>query len=125
MWSVRSRVRKARFFSRAANLSSGHCRRRKIRCVIAPEDPNARCHNCIRLKKDCHFYPVEQQPQLVKRTRSGSQFEATPNDQETSVSSSSPAPNGISIEQMGDFSDGQIENLSISQGGQHYSRGLA
>ncbi len=38
----------------------GHCRRRKIRCLLAPDDPQGRCSNCIRLKKECNFYPVEQ-----------------------------------------------------------------
>lgn len=40
----------------------GHCRRRKIRCIPAPGDPHNRCSNCIRLKKDCNFYPVDQPP---------------------------------------------------------------
>lgn len=40
----------------------GHCRRRKIRCIPAPADPQNRCSNCIRLKKECNFYPVDQQP---------------------------------------------------------------
>ncbi len=39
----------------------GHCRRRKIRCVMSPEIQN-RCVNCIRLKKDCSFCPVGQLP---------------------------------------------------------------
>lgn len=38
----------------------GHCRRRKIRCMMPDEDPSGRCSNCIRLKKECNFYPVEQ-----------------------------------------------------------------
>lgn len=37
----------------------GHCRRRKIRCLLAPDDPQGRCSNCIRLKKECNFFPVE------------------------------------------------------------------
>ncbi len=43
-------------------LCLGHCRRRKIRCIAAPADPQNRCSNCIRLKKECTFYPVDQQP---------------------------------------------------------------
>jgi hypothetical protein len=39
---------------------AGHCRRRKIRCLPAnPEDSAGRCANCIRLKKDCTFFPVD------------------------------------------------------------------
>lgn len=39
----------------------GHCRRRKIRCIVSPEIQN-RCISCIRLKKDCSFCPVGQLP---------------------------------------------------------------
>ena len=41
-------------------MQTGHCRRRKIRCLVAPDDAQGRCANCIRLKKECNFYPVEQ-----------------------------------------------------------------
>ncbi|CAG8956092.1 hypothetical protein HYFRA_00011876 [Hymenoscyphus fraxineus] len=44
------------------SVACGHCRRRKIRCIPAPADPQSRCSNCIRLKKECNFYPVDQQP---------------------------------------------------------------
>lgn len=47
----------------------GHCRRRKIRCIPAPADPQNRCSNCIRLKKECNFYPVDQQPQPEPKRR--------------------------------------------------------
>lgn len=30
--------------------------------MLAPEDAQGRCSNCIRLKKECNFFPVEQQP---------------------------------------------------------------
>ncbi|OAQ95988.1 hypothetical protein LLEC1_01663 [Akanthomyces lecanii] len=43
-----------------SNDALGHCRRRKIRCIVSPEMQN-RCINCIRLKKDCSFFPVDQQ----------------------------------------------------------------
>ncbi|KAI1959109.1 hypothetical protein LOZ58_004817 [Ophidiomyces ophidiicola] len=57
-----------------------HCRRRKIRCLLAPEDPQGRCENCIRLKKECHFYPVDQQPPMEKRGRAGSRADASASD---------------------------------------------
>lgn len=41
------------------SVACGHCRRRKIRCLLAPDDPQGRCSNCIRLKKECNFFPVE------------------------------------------------------------------
>lgn len=47
---------------------AGHCRRRKIRCIASPDVPN-RCVNCIRLKKECSFYPVDQQPSADNRSR--------------------------------------------------------
>ncbi|OBT55224.1 hypothetical protein VE04_03880 [Pseudogymnoascus sp. 24MN13] len=45
------------------SVACGHCRRRKIRCILAPGDLQNRCANCIRLKKECNFYPVDQPPQ--------------------------------------------------------------
>ena len=50
-------------------LHLGHCRRRKIRCLAAPDDPHNRCANCIRLKKECNFFPVDQQPPIERRSR--------------------------------------------------------
>jgi hypothetical protein len=45
-----------------ANIRKGHCRRRKIRCIPpVTEDPQGRCANCIRLKKECVFFPVDHQ----------------------------------------------------------------
>ncbi|QUC18695.1 uncharacterized protein UV8b_02936 [Ustilaginoidea virens] len=42
------------------SVACSHCRRRKIRCIASPDAPN-RCVNCIRLKKECSFYPPDQQ----------------------------------------------------------------
>ncbi|KAF5671796.1 hypothetical protein FHETE_4009 [Fusarium heterosporum] len=42
------------------SVACGHCRRRKIRCITSPNDTQGRCINCIRLKKDCSFFPVDQ-----------------------------------------------------------------
>jgi len=41
------------------SIACSHCRRRKIRCVLAEADDMGRCNNCIRLKKECVFYPVD------------------------------------------------------------------
>jgi len=46
------------------SIACAHCRRRKIRCLLAEDDAHSRCQNCIRLKKDCVFYPVDQQSAL-------------------------------------------------------------
>lgn len=60
-----------------------HCRRRKIRCILAMDDPTTRCQNCIRLKKDCQFYPVDQQTAPGKRTRSSSKADESMNESPT------------------------------------------
>jgi len=56
-----------------ANDFAGHCRKRKIRCLLPiPEDPQGRCANCIRLKKECNFYPVTESSQHEVRASSAS-----------------------------------------------------
>lgn len=45
------------------SVACGHCRRRKIRCLVANDEATGRCANCIRLKKECNFYPVDQAPE--------------------------------------------------------------
>ncbi|KAI4646295.1 uncharacterized protein J4E78_009217 [Alternaria triticimaculans] len=65
------------------SVACGHCRRRKIRCLLAPDDPAGRCSNCIRLKKECNFYPVEHNPDMPQpqsiSSKSGSAVQpATP-----------------------------------------------
>lgn len=69
------------------SVACGHCRRRKIRCLLAPDDLQNRCANCIRLKKDCNFFPVDQQPQLERRPRTSSRA----GTMASSSSDSSPA----------------------------------
>ncbi|KAJ9612268.1 hypothetical protein H2200_003865 [Cladophialophora chaetospira] len=78
-------------------VACGHCRRRKIRCIPAFEDPSGRCQNCIRLKKDCHFFPVDQQNAVPgKRMRSTTKTsEGVFNEGDASVASSSPGGIGI------------------------------
>nr|POE59205.1 hypothetical protein CFP56_24474 [Quercus suber] len=51
------------------SIACAHCRRRKIRCVIEDNDPQGRCQNCIRLKKECVFYPVDQQSAIDNRSQ--------------------------------------------------------
>ncbi|KAF2858054.1 hypothetical protein K470DRAFT_260205 [Piedraia hortae CBS 480.64] len=43
------------------SVACGHCRHRKIRCLVAESDAHGRCQNCIRLNKVCVYYPVDQQ----------------------------------------------------------------
>ncbi|KAL4805787.1 hypothetical protein BDV18DRAFT_160661 [Aspergillus unguis] len=70
-----------------------HCRRRKIRCLVAAEDPQGRCENCIRLRKECQFFPVDQQPPVEKKARPSSRIETISNDPST-ASSSPPTVTG-------------------------------
>ncbi|KAK8027949.1 hypothetical protein PG991_005005 [Apiospora marii] len=53
------------------SVACGHCRRRKIRCILQPADPGGRCMNCIRLKKECSFFPVDQQPPTLPGQKQG------------------------------------------------------
>ena len=52
------------------SMACAHCRRRKIRCLLADGDPQ-RCQNCIRLKKDCVFCPVEDESRLSEKMGTG------------------------------------------------------
>lgn len=52
-----------------------HCRRRKIRCLVAADDAQGRCENCIRLRKECQFFPVDQQPPVEKKSRPSSRLD--------------------------------------------------
>ncbi|KAF3076774.1 hypothetical protein CFAM422_001340 [Trichoderma lentiforme] len=77
------------------SIACGHCRRRKIRCIISTEDQN-RCVNCIRLKKECSFHPVDQQQPYDQKQ----QPPQTPGGSNTVTASSSPAiSRGSSVDQ--------------------------
>ncbi|KAJ5110241.1 transcriptional regulator family: Fungal Specific TF [Penicillium argentinense] len=68
-----------------------HCRRRKIRCLVAADDTQGRCENCIRLRKECQFFPVDQQPPVEKKSRPSSRLETQSTDRSvTTPISSSP-----------------------------------
>ena len=79
---------------------TGHCRRRKIRCLLAPDDAQNRCANCIRLKKDCSFFPVDQQPQMDRRPRAHSRVDTRGS---TSSNSSPAMPGGHILDHNEDF----------------------
>ncbi|THC90596.1 hypothetical protein EYZ11_009944 [Aspergillus tanneri] len=70
-----------------------HCRRRKIRCLVAADDVQGRCENCIRLRKECQFFPVDQQPPVDKKSRPNSRLETASTDPST-ASSSPPTVSG-------------------------------
>ncbi|KAF1991616.1 hypothetical protein K402DRAFT_416901 [Aulographum hederae CBS 113979] len=69
------------------SVACGHCRRRKIRCLVSSEDPSGRCENCIRLKKECNFFPVEQPGNTEPKAGSASRREI-----ESSVPTASNPP---------------------------------
>ncbi|KAF4537403.1 Zn2 cys6 DNA-binding protein [Lasiodiplodia theobromae] len=76
------------------SVACGHCRRRKIRCLLAPDDAQGRCSNCIRLKKECNFYPVEQQNPGESRSQAAKRGSVS--QVASSSSSSSPRPSNTS-----------------------------
>ena len=81
----------------------GHCRKRKIRCLLAADDAQGRCSNCIRLKKECKFYAVDQQPPTERRPRSGSKTDTSSNELETPHSLSPGRIGGQMVEQVENF----------------------
>ncbi|KAL2871577.1 putative C6 finger domain protein [Aspergillus lucknowensis] len=88
-----------------------HCRRRKIRCLVAADDAQGRCENCIRLRKECQFFPVDQQPPIEKKSRPGSRIETISADASTASSS----PPTVTGEQQDAFYPYQSIPLSTGQ----------
>ncbi|CRK19736.1 hypothetical protein BN1708_000401 [Verticillium longisporum] len=69
------------------SVACGHCRRRKIRCIPSTSDVQGRCVNCIRLKKECSFFPVDQQPTADTRPKAPSRASTS-----SKMDSASPSP---------------------------------
>ncbi|KAK6351680.1 hypothetical protein TWF718_004831 [Orbilia javanica] len=95
------------------SVACGHCRRRKIRCILA-KDESGRCSNCIRLKKECSFYPVES---ADRRPRSASKPEISSQifqDNCSSPSSPTRSPR-LSVDQinMAPVYDGSLYPSSL------------
>ncbi|GAB0132970.1 hypothetical protein EsDP_00001390 [Epichloe bromicola] len=118
------------------SIACSHCRRRKIRCIASPETPN-RCVNCIRLKKECSFYPVDQQmgpesrPKAASRQTGGGDPSASSTSSSPAVGTGSPVDtpiatvNGI-ISTSGShrgyaeyFSDASVSPNGVSTGSQY------
>ncbi|WPG97768.1 Hypothetical protein R9X50_00054900 [Acrodontium crateriforme] len=70
------------------SIACANCRRRKIRCVISEADANRhqKCSNCIRLKKDCVFYPVDQQAAMEGKSPASSKAAGSEADSKMSAS---------------------------------------
>ncbi|KAF2258251.1 hypothetical protein CC78DRAFT_537937 [Lojkania enalia] len=84
------------------SVACGHCRRRKIRCLVAQDDSQGRCANCIRLKKECNFYPVEQNPEN-QRSQTNAAKEAGSAAPASSTTSSPRHPPSASGEKAEEF----------------------
>ncbi|TQS38437.1 hypothetical protein Golomagni_01056 [Golovinomyces magnicellulatus] len=92
---------------------SGHCRRRKIRCIPALGDK--RCSNCIRLKKECNFYPVDQQSPVSGRRDTKGHGINERKLEESSTKTSSHISDISTIIYPGNLSLPLIQNLGYSQ----------
>jgi hypothetical protein len=79
-----------------------HCRRRKIRCITSP-DGQTKCTNCIRLKKDCNFSPVDQQAAAEPRPKI--QSRSSVGTRTTSISSPASVTDG----------NGSVDNTGVQQ----------
>jgi hypothetical protein len=98
-----------------ANVKTpGHCRRRKIRCLVANDESTGRCANCIRLKKECNFYPVEHNPDIPP-SQSTAGIDATPGQPLTPAMSSPRHPSSISGDNVGEFRTPFHSASSVSQ----------
>ncbi|KAJ5895733.1 uncharacterized protein N7473_005132 [Penicillium subrubescens] len=80
-----------------------HCRRRKIRCLVAADDAQGRCENCIRLRKECQFFPVDQQPPVEKKSRPSSRLEAGSDPSVTTPMSLSSSPTSLNPDSVEAF----------------------
>ncbi|KAF4775484.1 hypothetical protein HER10_EVM0011036 [Colletotrichum scovillei] len=70
------------------SVACGHCRRRKIRCIMSEVQGDGRCRNCIRLKKDCSFFPVDQAPSQMTEAKPKAQPRPAGGSNTASASSS-------------------------------------
>ncbi|KAI9721312.1 MAG: hypothetical protein M1812_002474 [Candelaria pacifica] len=89
----------------AAGLSMSAAEKRRNKLGYhRTSDPQGRCTNCIRLKKECNFFPVDQQPQPDRRPRTESKAEGTSGDGSNSESSSPARASTQGAARTGDFS---------------------
>ena len=93
-----------------------HCRRRKIRCEVAADDPQGRCVDCIKLRKECKYYPVDQQPPAEKKSsRQGSKGDTLPSGFPSAAST--PSASGSRTDQSDTFFPQQSVSISPGPGG--------
>ncbi|KAF2177205.1 hypothetical protein K469DRAFT_604079 [Zopfia rhizophila CBS 207.26] len=101
------------------SVACGHCRRRKIRCLVAQDDHQGRCSNCIRLKKECNFYPVEQNPENQRSQTTSAKETATgaPASSTTSSPRQPPSVPGEKIEEYRPPYSGALSGAPASRFG--------
>lgn len=75
----------------------GHCRRRKIRCITSSDVQN-KCMNCIRLKKECSFFPVDQQVPQEGRPKAASRSSVS--SKNASSATSSPTVSSVNSKDL-------------------------
>ncbi|KAL1972568.1 hypothetical protein VTN31DRAFT_6982 [Thermomyces dupontii] len=73
-----------------------HCRRRKIRCLLAADDAQGRCESCIRLKRECVFLSADQRALAEKKRLAESKLNLT--QSVSSTTSSPPSMTSTSID---------------------------
>ncbi|KAF2257128.1 hypothetical protein BU26DRAFT_36586 [Trematosphaeria pertusa] len=100
------------------SVACGHCRRRKIRCLVANDEPTGRCANCIRLKKECNFYPVDQNPENP-RPQTGAIKDVNPGASASATSSPRhpPSMSGEKIDEFRPPFNGPVSGNPVSRYG--------
>ncbi|KAK2006893.1 hypothetical protein LZ32DRAFT_543045 [Colletotrichum eremochloae] len=94
------------------SVACGHCRRRKIRCIASPAMGESRCINCIRLKKECSFFPVDQPPlpqATATRPKASSRASSGPNTASASSSPAIPAMQSLDVSQHQQYRPGVMQ----------------
>ena len=90
-----------------------HCTRRKIRCLLVSDEPEKRCVNCIRMRKECSLIPAGQQPAMKRRTRTGTKTKGKSGEISAS-SASSPQNNERDSEHTPYFVGTSNSNVPLS-----------
>ncbi|KAJ5484725.1 hypothetical protein N7539_004713 [Penicillium diatomitis] len=91
-----------------------HCRRRKIRCLVSADDAQGRCENCIRLRKECQFFPVDQQPPIEKKSRPSSGMDAGSAPSATTPMSLPSSPNSMNPESTEPYYSYNSMSMNVS-----------
>ncbi|KAF2155706.1 hypothetical protein K461DRAFT_79638 [Myriangium duriaei CBS 260.36] len=96
------------------SVACAHCRRRKIRCVAADGDPEGRCSNCIKLKKDCIYTSVDANPNPSPSPNANADARSEP--LKTGLSSQTPSamssrsPSGVEPDR---YTSAEIETQGV------------